>query len=937
MQTSIHPILPDDQNHLSQLEVMRYAQARAKGMEPLLTTEQEEHLATCPHCQQAIMEAFNVLADSPLAEVPTISELQNTERKSLIVTMTRRAMRVAVVLLLGFSLLTAYWILSTPQASLVRKWQSPFENKKIDVGYQDWKIQGSEAKTLYLPNGTYVKIPAGVFVNNQGEEARGNITVQYREMRSLSDLLASGVPTQYDSLGIKHTLATLGMFEIRAWQDDKPLHLAPNKVLEVNMLTADISKDYSHYFLQEGNQMMYNTPLATPAHAQSQDAKWQYLGASPIMAESLPTNLSPMALLESKQRELESLEQNLKQMQERPENVATISARELPQETNKLFSLKLNEEQHPGLARYHNTIWEYVGENPEHNPAGKQDWVLQEKWDEVKLKNEPYRSLSLIGHTAPVRSAVFSPDGNTILTASDDHTARLWTKDAQFLSTLQGHSASVNMAVYSPDGQHILTASNDRTAIVWSRQGDRLFTLRGHTASVKNASYSPNGQYILTTSEDNTVKLWSAKGEFLFSLKHYVPHFEAQFSPDSKTILTIPDESSAEIWAVTGAKVRAIEGFFGTARFSISGDYIITTSRNPNSSKAIVWATTGKKLRELTDITDGQAMFTPDEGHIFSYAEATPRLWHWNKNKPNSTVLIRNMRNNPNEKREGHTQKIRQTAFAKNGTWIMTAGADHVARIWSNTGNLVRTLREHTAPVNSVQASQDGSMWVTASDDNTAKIWKERETKDVFELVLIKNNKILIDEKQRRYEIKGKEFHVPVRIKGEQTVSDSPNQLVVTAQKDVETTENTVLERYEKVLAECNALQQMPQKSQGQLAFRQFKVRNLGVYACAKAVQNNTSETYTLKLEKSTQEKSLQVYRVGQIGSAYLLQELKKQNEVSLSRKEMLVVIFPQDRLALYQPETIKKDCAPPAKVCKLNLQPQAKVFAKEDLDRVMR
>jgi hypothetical protein len=35
-------------------------------------------------------------------------------------------------------------------------------------------------------------------------------------------------------------------------------------------------------------------------------------------------------------------------------------------------------------------------------------------------------SIPLIGHTKWVNSAVFSPDGTRIATASDDHTARIW-------------------------------------------------------------------------------------------------------------------------------------------------------------------------------------------------------------------------------------------------------------------------------------------------------------------------------------------------------------------------------------------------------------------------------------------------------------------------------------------------------------------------------
>jgi WD40 repeat protein len=76
--------------------------------------------------------------------------------------------------------------------------------------------------------------------------------------------------------------------------------------------------------------------------------------------------------------------------------------------------------------------------------------------------------LTLSGHTDPVRSVSFSPDGLFIATASADGTAKIW--DARLgaeLLTLSGHSGPVNSVAYSRDGRHIVTASNDQTFRVW--------------------------------------------------------------------------------------------------------------------------------------------------------------------------------------------------------------------------------------------------------------------------------------------------------------------------------------------------------------------------------------------------------------------------------------------------------------------------------------
>jgi WD40 repeat protein len=56
-------------------------------------------------------------------------------------------------------------------------------------------------------------------------------------------------------------------------------------------------------------------------------------------------------------------------------------------------------------------------------------------------------------HAAPVEAAVFDPKGESVVTASDDNTARIWDARTSepIRKTLQ-HAASVEAAAFDPRG-----------------------------------------------------------------------------------------------------------------------------------------------------------------------------------------------------------------------------------------------------------------------------------------------------------------------------------------------------------------------------------------------------------------------------------------------------------------------------------------------------
>ncbi|KAF8809961.1 hypothetical protein BYT27DRAFT_7337039 [Phlegmacium glaucopus] len=122
----------------------------------------------------------------------------------------------------------------------------------------------------------------------------------------------------------------------------------------------------------------------------------------------------------------------------------------------------------------------------------------------------------ILRHSQSVNSAVFSPDGMHIVSASDNSTARIWnTATGECNAELKGHTNFVKSAVFSP--------AYDNTARIWNTAtGECEAELKGHSDVVLSAVFSPDGMHIVSASYDKTARIWNtATGECEAELNEY--------------------------------------------------------------------------------------------------------------------------------------------------------------------------------------------------------------------------------------------------------------------------------------------------------------------------------------------------------------------------------------------------------------------------------
>jgi len=194
----------------------------------------------------------------------------------------------------------------------------------------------------------------------------------------------------------------------------------------------------------------------------------------------------------------------------------------------------------------------------------------------------------LDGHTADINSIAFSPNGNLVVTASADGTARVWDpKTGATVGYLRGHSKSVNTATFSPDGKFIVTASDDATVRLWDAATFAFVKMIGGTypQGVVSAEYSPDGRFIVAASGEAAWVCDAVKGELIRKLEGHTGRVNsASYSPDSRLIVTASADNTARVWnAQTGERLATLSDQKGPvldALFSVDGQSVLTASED---------------------------------------------------------------------------------------------------------------------------------------------------------------------------------------------------------------------------------------------------------------------------------------------------------------------------------------------------------------------
>ncbi|XP_044797395.1 apoptotic protease-activating factor 1 isoform X3 [Bubalus bubalis] len=346
-----------------------------------------------------------------------------------------------------------------------------------------------------------------------------------------------------------------------------------------------------------------------------------------------------------------------------------------------------------------------------------------------------------MGHHSTVQYCDFSPHNHLAVVALSQYCVELWSMDSGLkVADCRGHLSWVHCVMFSPDGSSFLTSSDDQTIRLWETKKvcknsatvlkqeidvvfqenevtvlavdniRRLQLINGNTgqidylteAQVSCCCLSPHLQYLAFGGEDGAIQILELLNNKIFQSRngHKTTVRHIQFTADGKTLISSSDDSAVQIW-----NWQSEDPFFLQAHQETVKDF-----RLLKNSRLLTWSFDGtvKVWNIITrriekdflchqdtvlscDISSDATKFSSTS------ADKTAKIW--------SFELL-----SPLHELRGHKGCVRCSSFSVDSTFLATGDDNGEIRIWNvSNGELLHLC----APISVEEGAATHGGWVT--------------------------------------------------------------------------------------------------------------------------------------------------------------------------------------------------------------------------------
>jgi WD40 repeat protein/tRNA A-37 threonylcarbamoyl transferase component Bud32 len=374
----------------------------------------------------------------------------------------------------------------------------------------------------------------------------------------------------------------------------------------------------------------------------------------------------------------------------------------------------------------------------------------------------------LIGHRGPIYCAAESPDG-TLATAGEDGEIRLWTRQGLGLGVLRGHGSAISGGLsFAADGQTLLSAATDATARLWDLSVEGLPVLRSPVGGLMTAQFMPGTNEVVATTTDGRVLVWDAANRLrqldlpqkswvgaavlapgrqlvvaqfggamhridLESLQ-IVKSWRPEDPHDSAVRIPILTERGdlfllQQTWGGHPPALRRTDLEFGEQS---------TIATLPADFRVHACVADRQGERVYLACEDGSVLLVLADGRVTTVVEPTGNGLLAIALSPDGRLLATGGTDRKARLYEatahdgllrehrafsGHEADLLRVRFSPDGRQLLSASRDRSTRLWSVEKGLLATFRGHDGFVFDASFRADGAQILTASLDGTARFW----------------------------------------------------------------------------------------------------------------------------------------------------------------------------------------------------------------------
>ena len=318
-----------------------------------------------------------------------------------------------------------------------------------------------------------------------------------------------------------------------------------------------------------------------------------------------------------------------------------------------------------------------------------------------------------VGFTSPPRSLACWKDTLAVGSYSGDIII-LNTITGSHMAVLSGHTDCVESLVFSSDGTSLVSGSDDYTLKLWDVQtGGVVKTFHGHTDKVFSVSISADYTTIVSGSEDKTVCLWDIQTGACHPATRQEQTCGAVFSPtDPKNLIL---GSTTQEQDIEGYQVFYIDGsgvaFSSDGTHFISHHGTIATVQNSNSGATVA------KCETPTEVSIWYSCLSPNGSLVAAGVMTEIYIWDIAGSDPLLIEIITT-----------HNINMTSLVFVSHTTFV-SGSFDQSVKFWQigiptnpATGD-PQFVPSPSASVESVSLQAESGIAISCDSDGVVRVW----------------------------------------------------------------------------------------------------------------------------------------------------------------------------------------------------------------------